>query len=197
MAASLETSALLFALCRTAGVSSAIDFGSGFSSYVLRSWAAEAGGAVASVDDDPAWLGRTSEFLRARGLSLEGLYLWPSTPSRTYDLVFHDLAAGALREASMSTAVQASKRLVVFDDAQHRGHRAAMTATARGRFRIFSLRRFTLDATRRYAALAVRGEMHGQPSAATFTTEPNGYRTAETRGRGSDGVPRAWKDKQT
>jgi hypothetical protein len=152
---------------------------------------------VSSVDDDPAWLGRAVEFLGSCGLSPEELYLWPSTPSRTYELVFHDLAAGSLREESMSTAVQASERFVAFDDARHRGHRATMKVTGRQSCRIFSLRRFTLHARRRQTELAVRDEMHGQRSAAGFTSAERDGGTNRVRGRvGRCDVPWAPEDRQ-
>jgi hypothetical protein len=49
-----------------------LDLGSGFSSYVLRAYAAGVPGAVGwSVDDDPAWLEKTRAFLVSEGLSTE------------------------------------------------------------------------------------------------------------------------------
>jgi predicted O-methyltransferase YrrM len=157
MAVSLETAGLLLALCRTQGVCSAIDLGSGFSSYVLHRWASEVQAEVVSVDDDPAWLERTRRFLSQQGISAEGLCLWPDIPNRMFDLVFHDFAVGAKREQTMPVALGVARRLVVFDDAQHRGHRAAMrSAAADAGAQLFSLRRLTVDARRRYAMLAVK-----------------------------------------
>ena len=157
MAASLETAALLLALCRKERVSSAMDLGSGFSSYVLRHWAAEADCLVSSVDDEPAWLARTRDFVVARGLSPGQLFLWPQLPNQRVDLVFQDFANGTRREATMPRALEAACRFVVFDDAQHRGHRAAMAAacSAAGA-RLYSLRTVTLDSRKRYAMLALR-----------------------------------------
>jgi hypothetical protein len=126
MAVSLETGALLLALCRTEQVSSAIDYGSGFSSYVLRRWAGDAHCDVVSVDDDPAWLARTHDFLVKQRVSDAHLCLWPDVPNQTFDLVFHDFAGGRPREETMPMALQAASRFAVFDEAQHRGHRAAI-----------------------------------------------------------------------
>jgi hypothetical protein len=157
MAASLETMALLLALCRAERVTSAIDLGSGFSSYVLRIWAREADCVVFSVDDDAGWLARSKKFLAEQGVPLGELCLWPTVPNRTFDLVFHDLASGIRREEAMTIALQASSRFVIFDDAQHRGHRAAMTAAcAEVGARLYSLRALTVDWMKRYAMLAVR-----------------------------------------
>jgi predicted O-methyltransferase YrrM len=156
MAVSLETSAVLLALCRVERVSSAIDLGSGFSSYVLRAWAKEAECEVVSVDDNPEWLGRTGEFLMAQGLRSDHLVLWPDYPGRQFDLVFHDLASGALRESAMPAAAGLGRRMVVFDDAQHAGHRRAMTQACAGAgLELYSLRALTLDSIHRYAMIGV------------------------------------------
>ena len=77
-----------------------LDLGSGFSSYVLRAYAAGVPGAVAwSVDDDPAWLEKTRAFLVSEGLSTEHLYNWSefltlasTNGPGTFDLVVHDLS---------------------------------------------------------------------------------------------------------
>ena len=157
MAASLETSALLLALCRKVRVSSAMDLGSGFSSYVLRHWATEADCRVFSVDDEPAWLARTRQFLVANGLAPGQLCLWPQLPNQRFDLVFHDFANGTRREATMPRALQAARRFLVLDDAQHRGHRAAMAAACSDAgAHLYSLRTVTLDSMKRYAMLAMR-----------------------------------------
>jgi predicted O-methyltransferase YrrM len=157
MAASLETMALMLALCRAERVTSAIDLGSGFSSYVLRLWARESDCVVFSVDDDPVWLTRTKEFLAGNDVPPGHLSLWPTVPNRRFDLVFHDLANGDRRDEAMATALQASSRLVIFDDAQHRGHRVAMkSACAETGARLYSLRALTVDWMKRYAMLAIR-----------------------------------------
>lgn len=157
MAASLQTSAVLLALCRSGRLTSAADFGSGFSSYVLRLWARESGCEVFSIDDDPAWLLRTEQFLATQYVSSSDLCLWPDVPQRTFELVFHDLSSGTQREAAMPVALNASSRFVVFDDAHHKGHRRAMASTcASVPAKLYSLRSTTLDRLHRYAMLAVR-----------------------------------------
>jgi hypothetical protein len=157
MAASLQTTAVLLALCRRERVTSAVDVGSGFSSYALRFWAREVDCVVSSVDDDPVWLARTQKFLADQRLPTGDVYLWPDLPDRTFDLVFHDFAMGVRREEAMPRAVQASSRFVVFDDAHHRSHRRAMRAVcAEAGARLYSLRPLTLDWMKRYAMLAVK-----------------------------------------
>ena len=61
-AASLEVSALLYALADELQPAVMADYGSGFSSYVLRRWAADnpaVGSVVISLDASPEWLAVT------------------------------------------------------------------------------------------------------------------------------------------
>src|SRR3954454_24674549 len=78
MAVSLETAVYLLHLCRATSDTSVLDLGSGFSSYVLRRYAAEAGHAVQvpSVDDDAHWPERPAEFLRQQQCDAGGLSQW-------------------------------------------------------------------------------------------------------------------------
>ena len=75
-----------------------------------------------------------------------------------FDVVFHDLASGTVREDAMPVALQACRAggLVLFDDAHREAHRRRMKhASRRARARLFYLRWCTLDPSNRYAALAV------------------------------------------
>ena len=78
MAVSLETASYLLAACRIMQPASILDLGSGFSSYTLRTYARDAkvACAVTTVDDEPAWLERSREFLHAQGLDARGLATW-------------------------------------------------------------------------------------------------------------------------
>src|SRR5262249_34193548 len=78
MAISIRTGAFLRILCEQVQPASILDLGSGFSSFVLRSFAATCGATVWTVDDDPAWLERTRAFLTAGGLDDSNMWLWPS-----------------------------------------------------------------------------------------------------------------------
>lgn len=155
-AVSFETSCVLLALCRASKVTSALDLGSGFSSYVLRLWATEQGATVASVDDAPNWLASTSGFLEKHGLEASRLTLWDDRPSEEFDLVFHDFASGRRREEAMAYALAHSRRFVIFDDAQHAGHRRAMERVCKeAGVDLFSLSSLTMDEKRRFAMMAV------------------------------------------
>jgi predicted O-methyltransferase YrrM len=166
MAASLQTAGVLLWLCRRLGARRALDLGSGFSSYVLRGWVAESGapGQVLSVDDSAEWLERTGRFLASQAQAVTGLLDWErfrreASRLEPFDVVFHDLAGGPLREEAMPIAFACVRRpsgVILLDDAHHGGHRQAMRRLARANgFALFNLRRVTLDRSRRFAMLAV------------------------------------------
>jgi predicted O-methyltransferase YrrM len=159
-AASLETCAFLAHLCAANRPKRLLDTGSGFSSYVLRRYAAEAGAAVVSVDDSAEWLPRTKEFLERSGLDTTDVLSWEEFRARDwepFDLIFHDLAGGALREEAMPlvTSLLAPDGVIVYDDAHHSSHRAAMYRNASD-LETYSLKRWTRDRFGRWAILAVR-----------------------------------------
>jgi predicted O-methyltransferase YrrM len=169
MAASLQTAAVLLWLCRRLRARRALDLGSGFSSYVLRAWIAESGapGQVLSVDDSAEWLERTGRFLASQAQPATDLLAWErfrreAARLEPFDVVFHDLAGGPLREEAMPIAFACVRRpsgVILLDDAHHAGHRQAMRRLARANgFDLFSLRRVTLDSSRRFAMLAVPGD---------------------------------------
>src|SRR5262245_35480678 len=60
MAVSLNTAIILYMFCEALVPKQIIDLGSGFSSFVLRSYASQSGNCmVYSVDDNQDWLDRT------------------------------------------------------------------------------------------------------------------------------------------
>jgi predicted O-methyltransferase YrrM len=160
MAASWESARYLRELCEAVGARRVLDLGSGFSSVVLRDYAASKRDvAVVSVDDSPEWLERTRDFLSEHSYATDELQVWSDfavAPGEPFDLVFHDLASGALRESAMSVAVRclAPRGVIVFDDAHHSGHRRAAERTAReAGLATYSLYRWTRDGIGRFAML--------------------------------------------
>lgn len=117
--------------------------------------------AVTSVDDDPLWLERTADFLRQYGCNVDALVEWAeyrASPTGPHSVVFHDLAMGELREDAMRLAATqvSAGGVIVFDDAQHTGHRERMYAeAARAGLHTYSLRQRTLDPIDRWAILGV------------------------------------------
>jgi predicted O-methyltransferase YrrM len=157
MAVSWETAAYLRHLCEALRPARVLDLGSGFSSLVLRDYAAA---AVVSGDDDAQWLERTRAFLEEEGHAEGELRLWrdfESAPGEPFDLIFHDLAGGRLRETAAPLAVRclSTRGVIVFDDAHHLGHRrAAQRAAREAGLAAYSLYHWTHDAIGRFALLA-------------------------------------------
>lgn len=160
-AASLELSAFLWQLCRAVDARRVLELGSGFTSYVFRRYAAEADHdvQVLSIDDDDAWLEKTSAFLRSLGVPDRDL-----TPLRErdgalvgqFDLVFNDIV-GAIRPAMTAVAADHTKPggVLVLDDANRvADRRSLLTAAREHRLRTYDLRPWTQDAIGRWALLA-------------------------------------------
>ena len=92
-ALSLPTAVFLRVLCRGMRPSTVLDLGSGFSSFVLRSYAEVESARVTSVDDSDTWIARTAEFLESRGVPTDRLLSleeFRSAPPARYDLVLTD-----------------------------------------------------------------------------------------------------------
>jgi predicted O-methyltransferase YrrM len=156
-AASLEASAFLLHLCRACRPRSVLELGSGFTSYVLRRHAAEAGGQVSvlSLDHDPEWLAKTAAFLGAYDLPADGLSpLRSLRADERFDLVFNDLF-GPLRDDATREALRrlAPGGIFVVDDADRPEHRSALFAAGRG-LRFHNVRRWTLDERGRWSLVA-------------------------------------------
>jgi predicted O-methyltransferase YrrM len=149
-------------ICGALAPARVLDLGSGFSSLALRHYAASVDHAVSvvSVDDNPRWLDTTREYLEAHGYSAGELRLWSEfagAPGEPFDVVFHDLASADLRESAMAVAVRclSPRGVIVFDDAQHLGHRrAAQQAAHDAKLATYSLYRWTRDDIGRFALLA-------------------------------------------
>lgn len=156
---SLDLAAFLLALCRTESPATIADLGSGFSSFVFRTYARERepGVRVVSVDHSSDWLTRTREFLETNGLSTDALVSaedFADAPSGTFDLVFHDLGDMTVRAQSLDVAIESARRngLIVLDDLHMWGYPdlVAKAARAHGR-RILDLAPLTRDEIGRYA----------------------------------------------
>lgn len=153
MAISLETATYIGLLARTAG--SSVDFGSGFTSYVLRTYCSD----VWSVDDSPEWLDKTHGFLSARDASTEHLVLMDDYPPGERDLVVYDYAGGDERNAlyGFAFAQVAPGGTIVVDDMQSESHLEHATAAANAAgMELFSCESWTRDSFQRWASAAVR-----------------------------------------
>jgi predicted O-methyltransferase YrrM len=142
-----------------------LDLGSGFSSYVLRAYAAGVPGAsVWSVDDDSAWLEKTRAFLVSEGLGTEHLYNWsdfltlasPNGSVGSFDLVVHDMGTVRSRHGTIQFVlglVRPGGALILDDldvDAYRRHVRSELDAAG---VTPVDVKNRTLDARNRYSWL--------------------------------------------
>lgn len=164
-AASLELVGLLVGLVQHTRPRRVIDLGSGFSSYVLRTLAAEAGAPIEvhSVDDSPEWLEKTRGYLRDKGVSDAGLFTWADFGAAGraggYDLVLHDMGFMDTRFATLDAVVDLARPggLVLLDDMHKPDYRdKALARLGERGLRPLSLRRLTHDALTRFAYLLPR-----------------------------------------
>ena len=164
MALSLTTAVFLRVFCRGMRPGTVLDLGSGFSSFVLRSYAEEEGALVTSVDDSEAWIGSTARFLEARGLPTDRLLSWEefrSAPPARFDLIFHDLGSMRTRRQALPLVLEMAKTsggVVVLDDLHKDTYREeARRRLQEVRCRPFDLSDYTRDDFGRYAWLADLG----------------------------------------
>jgi predicted O-methyltransferase YrrM len=161
MAVSLNTAALLYELCLRFAPASILDLGSGFSSYPLRAYASNRKGVhVFTVDDDPAWLVSTRQFLDRKGLRADNLMTWDAfelNPPPPADLVFHDLGSMATRLRTLPSALNYCRigGIVLLDD-MHKEEYApwAEQVLIEGGFRAVDVREQTLDHFGRFCWIA-------------------------------------------
>lgn len=159
VAIALETATYIACLWETIEPPGAVDFGSGFTSYVLAYCAHKHGGGhVVSVDDNERWLEWTARFLERYGYQNHRLTHTDQYEPELFDLVVYDYSAATYRDAAIGFAFEqvAPGGLIVFDDAHHERHRAIFVheGTARG-FDLYALGDWTLDQRGRYGAIGI------------------------------------------
>jgi predicted O-methyltransferase YrrM len=162
-AASLELAALLDVICRTRAPKKIVDLGSGFTSYILRQYAAEADHEVEvwSVDDAPEWLGKSVDYVASKGLDTTNLVTWPdfqaAGPSG-FDLVVHDMGFMETRYQTLMEVVGLAAKggLVILDDMHKTDFREKALADldAEGIY-AHSIKPITRDGLTRYAYLVL------------------------------------------
>lgn len=159
MAAAPATCAYLFDLCVKFQPRRVLDLGSGLSSAVLRKYQQEHDPAceIVSLDDDADWLERTRDFLQHNELSTDGLALFAGTVDGKFDIVFHDLAGGKVREDVAATAMESLTPggLIVLDDAHRHGEAYRLTAASAG-VELFDLSHRLTDSVERFPMLGIK-----------------------------------------
>jgi len=162
MALSIEACSYLWWVCVTLRARNVADLGSGFSSYVLSRYAAEADYPVRvdSVDSDPEWLENTRRFCTGHGGT--GSFMlgpdWERTDHR-YDVIINDYDRGAVREQFAAIAANrlTPAGVVMFDDAQNSSHHhdAAVVCGMAG-LTLLDLYHQTVDEIGRFALIGAR-----------------------------------------
>lgn len=157
---SYELACVLTYTLKRVGPRVTVELGSGFSSYVARRYQADWDPSckVVSCDDDPQWLARTGDFLRARSLSDAGLMLWEEYLATRADAVpgvlLHDLGHSPTRIRELPRVLRWCRRgAVVLLDDMHKPalQRAALAEIRAGGLRAYDMAPVTLDQYGRFA----------------------------------------------
>jgi predicted O-methyltransferase YrrM len=163
-AASLELACFLDIWCRTRNPRFILDLGSGYSSFIFRSYQKDADHPVRviSVDNSPEWLAKTGEYLRNHGLSEEELMLSGALPATDFtgvDLVLFDIRPLDARTALLGPVCRAMPvgGGMVIDDV-HKPHFRPFVRRELAKLpcTLYNLQAVTLDSYSRYAYLAVK-----------------------------------------
>lgn len=163
MALSIESCSYLWWLCDTMQARQVADLGSGFSSYVLRLYAADAAHDVIvdSVDSDAGWLENTRRFCEANGQTAGGFLTGPEweRTDRRYDVIINDYANGATRErfAGIAASRLTPAGALMFDDIQNADHHnnAGVVCISEG-LTLLDIHHQTVDEVGRFAGIGAR-----------------------------------------
>lgn len=161
MAISIETAAFLLVLCEHLQPISILDLGSGFSSFVFRSYAAMGPVTVRTIDDDPRWLERTTEFLSAHGLQTKDMAIWDDVAFKSddpFDLIFYDLGGMGMRARELPILLQriGQKTVLVLDDMHKEEYAATVEREMRtGEWRYFDALPYTMDHYGRFCGIVL------------------------------------------
>lgn len=161
IAISLELATFLAVICSVTHPPRVLDLGSGFSSFVFRTYKKRQPRALVwSVDDSPAWLERTRAFLQEYQLDCRDLFTWetflamPDKPP--FDLILQDMSDLGTRRERLGATIEACGKngLIVLDDAHVPQYRRSLRHALEQRgLNYYSLRQFTKKKLR-YAGLA-------------------------------------------
>ena len=160
-AISIHQATFLLAICHMFKPERILDTGSGFSSFVFRTYQRETmpRPLVVSVDDDSLWLERTREYLSGHGLSTEDVVDWDTFQQQdtgTFDLIFYDLGNMILRPRMLRwmLAKAAPGGFTILDDTHKEDYSPVCHNTlAELELKHFSLEEYTKDKYNRFSML--------------------------------------------
>lgn len=164
MAVSWETACFLYEVASINKSLNILDLGSGFSSYVLRSYVANMNSEarVTSVDDNESWLEKTKSFMESSKLSVERILTWTDFQKNNkgrYDLIFHDLGGMKTRAGSIAFVLTllTSSGVAVLDDMNEPTYsKAAKSAIKDAGLSYYSARKFTVDGIGRFSGVVIK-----------------------------------------
>ncbi|MBW1918393.1 MAG: hypothetical protein JRI57_10310 [Deltaproteobacteria bacterium] len=166
IAISLELATLMLLLCNILNPRTILDLGSGFSSFVFRSYLQDAPvkPLIWSIDDDPDWLAKTRAFLSKYGLCTDNLDTWANFTKAghgLFDLILHDL--GSTQEIRLTTLTEVipyknPQGVLILDDM----HKVPYGPTTRRilknlNLKYYNLKSYTRDRYGRYSFLVMNG----------------------------------------
>jgi len=162
-AVSWETSCFLYIIATIRGARKILDLGSGFSSYVLRSYfmKIQSEALVYSVDDNDSWLEMTKSFLLDYRIPVDRLTTWAHFQQYNrskFDLIFHDLGSMETRADSLPYVVGLLEEggLIVLDDMHKEKYRRVVEREIwRAGLSLYSTRNYTLDEFDRFSEIAI------------------------------------------
>jgi len=160
MAVSLRTAVFLRVFCEGLKPKRILDLGSGFSSFVLRTYAATQNDVVVcSIDDSPEWLDRTRIYLASHNLSTERLILWSQFEQYSFDrfdFILYDLGNMNLRKDSLHLVLKIGeeKGVILLDDMHKASYEQYVhNCLKHYSYCYFDLKLYTLDEFGRYCGL--------------------------------------------
>jgi predicted O-methyltransferase YrrM len=153
IAISLELAVFLYVVCEATNPNAMLDLGSGFSSYVFRSYAKSKDRfplpVTYSVDDSTKWLDETRRFLQHHECDCHNLWTWNDFLKRdrpSFDLVLQDMGDLGTRRRMLAQVLDmcGPAGMLVIDDMHVPGYRRALARELeRLQHSYFSLRTFT------------------------------------------------------
>lgn len=163
MAISLELSLLLYQMAITFKPKIVLDFGAGFSSFILRMASKNSTNFVVySVDDDKNWLQKTISFLCNNKLSIEHIYSleeFNSLKDIVFDIVLLDLNFVEIRKNYIHQISEfcAKGGFIIFDDTHKIEYLRIVKEQARKEnISLFNFKKCTLDSFNRFALIGIK-----------------------------------------
>jgi len=161
-AISLELAVFLAVVCDISKPKCIVDFGSGFSSFVIRFYMKSAINkpVVWSVDDSLEWLNKTNSFLVKHGVSNSNLVSWDFFIKQNkvkFNLILNDFSVLEIRRQRFDEilAIAAHNGIVILDDMHKPDFAEYVRQSLRKyRFKHYSLKLFTKDKFGRYSTAA-------------------------------------------